>query len=130
MTAPLQPGWARYAANGFEVSSRGDRRFSALYARLRDGRTIEQAYQLDVKGYRALGATDWRAGKGRPPVVAMTRDALWAAYLGLWEQWACENPADIADLCLRSSGKVLTDRFASTPISQARALDVIRRETG
>ena len=130
MSAFPQPGWARCAAIGYEVSSQGDRRFSALYARLRDGRTIEQAYQLDVKGYRTLGATDWRAGKGRPPVFAMTRDALWAAYLALWQQWAAENPAIIADLCQLSSGKVLTDRFASTPMSQARALDVIRREAG
>jgi len=126
--APVNPGWARYAANGYEVSSRGDRRFSALYARLDDGRTIELAYQLDVKGYRGLGATDWRASKGRPPVAPMTRDELWLAYLALWQQWAAENPATIDDLCRKSAGRVLTDRFASTPISQARALDVIRRE--
>jgi hypothetical protein len=31
--------------NTYEVSSRGDKRFSALYAKLSDGRTIEQAYQ-------------------------------------------------------------------------------------
>jgi hypothetical protein len=129
VSAASRPGWARYAANGYEVSSRGDRRFSALYARLRDGRTIEQAYQLDVKGYRSLGATDWRVGKGRPPVVSMTRDALWTAYLALWQQWASENPAAIADLRQKASDRVLTDRFASTPISQARALDVIRHET-
>nr|DAN43418.1 MAG TPA: hypothetical protein [Caudoviricetes sp.] len=29
--------------NNYEVSSKGDKRFSALYATLRDGRTIEQA---------------------------------------------------------------------------------------
>lgn len=76
------PAWARYAAGGYEVSSRGDRRFSALYARLGDGRTIEQAYQLDVKGYRTTGATDWRVGKGRPPLRPLSRDALWLEYLG------------------------------------------------
>jgi hypothetical protein len=44
--------WARKAENNYEVSSRGDKRFSPLYARLKDGRTIEEAYQLDVKNYR------------------------------------------------------------------------------
>lgn len=39
-------------SNFYEVSSKGDKRFSAFYARLKDGRTIEEAYQLDVKGYR------------------------------------------------------------------------------
>ncbi len=33
---------------GYEVSSIGDIRFSALFARLEDGRTIEQHYQCDV----------------------------------------------------------------------------------
>ena len=44
--------WARYSPNSYEVSTKGDKRFSALNARLKDGRTIEEAYQLDVKGYR------------------------------------------------------------------------------
>lgn len=125
ITSPLKSRWARYAAGGYEVSSKGDKRFSALHARLADGRTIEQAYQLDVKGYRRLGATDWRAGKGRPPLDPITREQLWIAYLALWQQWAIENPAAIADLRQRSAGRVLTDRFASTPISQARALAAI-----
>lgn len=130
MSGAPRPAWARFADGGYEVSSRGDRRFSALYARLGDGRTIEQAYQLDVKGYRRIGATDWRAGKGRPPLGPMTPDALWEAYLALWQQWARENPASIADLRRRSVGRVLTDRFASTPISQARALAAILADTG
>lgn len=36
---------------GYNVSSTGDRRFSALYAILSDGRCIEAHYQCDVKGY-------------------------------------------------------------------------------
>ena len=122
--APTQR-WARFAPGGYEVSSRGDRRFSALYARLADGRTIEEAYQLDVKGYCSIGAADWRAGKGRPQIVPMTRDELWSAYLALWQQWSREHPGLIAELRQRTAGRVLTDRFAATPVSQAHALAAI-----
>jgi len=67
----------------FEVSSKassdsGGRIYSALYATLKDGRTIEEAYQLDVKGYRTKGYTKYdifkrnKDGKymvkGRPPI--------------------------------------------------------------
>ena len=110
--------FARHASNGYELSSRGDTRFSALYARLEDGRTIEMHYQCDVKGHQP-GGTNWRLGKGKPPVRPVD---TWAAYLGLWRQWAALNPALIADLRQRAAGKTLTDMFASTPISQARAL--------
>lgn len=113
--------WARYAEDGYEVSSAGDKRFSALHALLQDGRTIEEAYQLDVKGYRTQG-NDWRLGKGKPPLRPCN---LWEEYLQLWEQWADENHALIIDLSLRAYGKTLTDRFAKTEISQARALATI-----
>lgn len=54
--------WSRKSNNGYEVSSQGDKRFSALYARLKDGRTIEEAYQLDVKNFRGLGDTPYTLG--------------------------------------------------------------------
>lgn len=117
--------WSRFASNGYEVSSAGDKRFSALFARLKDGRSVEEAYQLDVKGYRATGASSWRAGKGKPPLRALDRDQLWAEYLALWQLWACENPSLVADLRQCAGGRPLTDRFASSPISQARALAAI-----
>jgi hypothetical protein len=110
--------YARFAKNGYELSSHGDRRFSALNARLADGRTIEEAYQLDVKGYRSLG-NDWRLGKGKPPLNP--RD-MYPEYRALWVKWACENPSLIRDLARLAAGKTLTDKFASTPVSQARAL--------
>ena len=66
---PASPGseftWARHG--GYEVSSRGDRRFSAFVARLPEGRTIEAVYQCDIKGYDP-GGTNWRLGKGKPPL--------------------------------------------------------------
>ena len=41
--------WQR--KEGYECSSKGDKRFSALFATMPDGRTIEQWYQCDIKGY-------------------------------------------------------------------------------
>lgn len=110
---------SRYSNYGYELSSHGDKRFSALFAKLADGRTIEQAYQLDVKGYRTV-SNDWRSGKGKPPLDRSID--LYAEYLKLWKQWAAENPALIEDLRVRAEGRVLTDKFASSPVSQARAL--------
>lgn len=104
---------------GYEVSTQGDRRFSALVARMPDGRTIEEWYQCDIKGY-----PNWRAGKGKPPLREMSREKLWQCYLLLWEIWAGENPELLADLRIRAAnaGYHLSDRFASTDVNQARAL--------
>lgn len=120
---------ARYPIAGhpfLECSSQGDRRFSAFNARLKDGAkvgvkngsSIEEAYQLDVKGYRVQG-NDWRLGKGKPPLKPVD---LWKAYKALWGQWVDENPVVFADLTRLAKNHVLTDKFASSPISQARAL--------
>jgi len=114
--------WARNHPDGYEVSSVGDRRFSALFARLEDGRTIEQAYQLDVKGYRKNG-NDWRLGKGKPPLNPSVD--VWLAYLALWQRFCEENPKLLDDLHRRSLGKPLTDSFATSPVNQAHALSVI-----
>lgn len=119
--------YARFApkGTGYELSSKGDRRFSALCARLQDGRTIEEAYQLDVKGYRAV-SNDWRAGKGKPPLNEVD---LWGEYLALWQLWAQQNPALVSELRSLAQGKVLTDMFASSPVSQARALATILNDS-
>lgn len=113
--------WERYHAAGYEVSSQGDTRFSALFATLSDGRTIEEAYQLDVKGFRAV-TESWRDAKGLPARNDKTRAELWAEYLGLWRRFIAENPELFTELRENAKGSVLTDRFASTPINQAHAL--------
>ena len=108
----------------YEVSSEGDKRFSALTARLKDGRTIEQAYQVDVKGYPSI-----KAGKGKPP---KNRDLnLDEEYLNLWRQWSDENPELIKELASSSDGKKLNDKFAKRgTVSQADALETILAERG
>lgn len=43
-------------------------------------------------------------------------------YLPLWQEWAKQNPELIDELRVKSAGKTLTDQFANTRVSQARAL--------
>lgn len=119
--------WARFHANGYEVSSQGDTRFSALFAVLPDGRTIEEAYQLDVKGYRVI-SDNWRDGKGNKAYNNKSRAELWAEYLELWREWVIDTPIMFYDLRQRSKGKVLTDKFATSDINQAHALAVLISE--
>lgn len=111
--------WTRY--HGYEVSTRGDARFSALNATMPDGRTIEHHYQCDIKGYDP-GGRNWRLGKGKPPLHECD---LWELYLDLWRQWAHRNPHLMRVL---AKHEVLCDRFASTEINQARALATILNE--
>ena len=106
---------------GYECSSKGDKRFSALFAVMPDGRTLEQHYQCDIKGYD-VGGRNWRLGKGKPP-LDKTKD-MWAAYLNLWKQWADANPELIQELIghAEANNHTLSDMFASTSVNQARAL--------
>ena len=115
----------REAKGGYEVSSKGDRRFSALVARLDDGFTIEEHYQLRVKGWGTLGVDHWKAGKGKPPKGTWEGDSLYQAYLALWQTWADSHPDLLLELerhAQRHDGK-LSDMFAhGRPVNQARAL--------
>ncbi len=120
--------WSRYKPKGkenFEVSSKGTalgKQFSAFNAKLSDGRTIEEAYQVGVKGYSSI-----KEGKGKPPKDKNID--TYTEYKKLWQQWAKENPRKMEDLISASKGKVLTDKFAKTDVSQARALAEIINET-
>ena len=118
--------WAR-RAKGYEVSNRGDKRFSAFRAKMPDGRTLEMWYQVDVKKYQP-GGTDWRLGKGKPPLDP-TVD-LWHEYLGLWRTWAKSYPHLLEELyrTVPLFNYTLTDCFASTDVNQAHALSVLLNE--
>ena len=109
---------------GYECSSKGDKRFSALFAVMPDGRTIEQHYQCDVKGYQP-GGRDWKLGKGKQPID--TNKDLWAEYLALWEQWALAHTTLMDELAAGAilKNRVLSDMFATTPVNQARALTTL-----
>ena len=116
--------WKR--KGGYEVSSKGDKRFSAFYAYLPDGCSVEYHYQVNIKGYVSI-----QEGKGKPPVdLTTTREAQWRAYLGLWRVWAHSHIPLMRELYLKAKEKdyCLSDCFASTEINQARALSVILNE--
>ncbi len=141
--AKAYPGWARRAEGGYECSTKGDGRFSALVARFKDGtrlgtykdgidvsgKTVEDVYQNIIK----------RSGKGLPPApgscIYMSSgtpeeredNTYNNGYSPLWTIWAEQNEDLVDELRRASAGKVLTDMFASTGVSQARALDEIRK---
>lgn len=120
----------------YEVSTAGDKRFSALNATFAEGtiidgvdvsgKTIEYVYQNIIK----------KSGKGKAPAKDsilnldeknLTKEELedfsyYKGYLPLWQEWAKQNPALISELKAKSAGKTLTDKFARTKVSQARAL--------
>lgn len=110
----------------YECSSAGDRRFSALYALMPDGRTLEMHYQCDVKGY-CPGGRNWRMGKGKP---SLRKCDLHVEYTELWRQWACENEQAFMELVeIVRQGHTLTDRFARRGgVSQATSLQQLCEE--
>lgn len=114
---------------GYEVSSAGDPRFSALFAKITDHRTIEQWYQCDIKGYDVRGF-DWRLGKGKPSLIDWNGDQQWELYLSVWRLWAVQNAVLMYELKEKAIAHdyTLRDRFATTNINQARALATILNE--
>jgi hypothetical protein len=122
---------------GYEVSSVGDKRFSALYAKMPDNRTIEMHYQCDVKGYMP-GGTNFKLGKGKPPINKnMSEEQLYNEYLHLWKTWmnsSQQNTNAVIELKKKLNEQniyTLTDAFASSNINQARALsDILNNECG
>jgi hypothetical protein len=114
--------WSRGVPKGtpyYEVSSKGDKRFSAYFARIKSlgGHTIEFLYQVGIKGYPSINE-----GKGQPPLNGAPRSVLYDKYKTLWVMYLNENPGLLEDLRVKSAGRILTDRFAKTEISQAKAL--------
>lgn len=108
-----------------ECSSAGDKRFSAFFARLSDGRTIEQVYQAakkfrDGHGKVTSGHTIKEA-KGLRPINARECAILYAE---LWDQYMVENP-HLLPVIRRASG--LSDRFGQRgSVCQATELWRIR----
>jgi intein/homing endonuclease len=129
--------WARTDTNSYEVSSKGDKRFSAFFAQLSDGRYIEDIYQLDIKG-NGKAVPKLLTDKQNPTKSSIqktgnftrqvSKEQSWKEYKSLWEQYLNENPGLEQDLRQQAAGKVLTDQFAATDVSQARALAELLNE--
>jgi hypothetical protein len=115
-----------------EVSSRGDKRFSALYARIATlmFSTIEELYQGSKEfepyahGSDANGrVTNWRDAKGKRP-----KNTVFVAwyYDTLWRQYLLENSFLLPTL-VEATG--LSDRFGQTGSNcQATTLWLLREE--
>lgn len=135
---PSNIGWARTAENGYEVSTRGDKRFSALVATFNKGtiidgvdvggRTIEDVYQSVIKKSRKgqAPAKDSKLYNESLKTKEEREDFSYTeGYLPLWQEWARQNPQLMDELRIKAQGKTLTDQFANTRVSQARALSEI-----
>lgn len=128
--------WTGKGGEGFEVTTKGNalgRQFSAFNAMMPDGRSIEQWYQCDIKGY-APGGRDWRLGKGKPARFAFPGDQLWQMYLSLYRLWSIRNSHLLFELkeAAAAHDNTLSDMFANSndpnSINQARALAQIINE--
>lgn len=102
-----------------ECSSAGDKRFSAFYAKLPDGRTIEQVYQ--AAKVLSCGATGLsiKEAKGKRPVNLREVREL---YGRLWDEYIQANPQLIPVLQAASG---LSDRFGR-PGSVCQATELWR----
>ena len=90
-----------------ECSSRGDKRFSAFYARLKiyDNRSIEEIYQAAKVFEDGSTGLSWRQAKGRKPVNI---DEVRRLYSYLWDMYIIENP-ELLQVLLDASG--VSDMF-------------------
>lgn len=120
--------WERFG--GYECSSKGDKRLSAFFAIMPDGRSIESTYQCDSKENEP-GGKEWKKYKGRPPKAKITNQELYERYKALWAVWVAEHLelfAEVAEIVLDKHQGVFSDMFAKTNINQARALADLANE--
>lgn len=112
---------------GYQVNTKGDRRYSPFITRIRDGRTIEEIYQCDVKGYD-VGGTNWKLGKGKP---SLDKDVdLFTSYFELWEEWFNEHPKEVDELheILKLNLYRIGDKFGTTSVNQGLVLSILLNE--
>jgi FMN phosphatase YigB (HAD superfamily) len=104
----------------YECSSKGDKRFSALYAKL-NGKSIEEIYQLDIKGYRGK-VKHWKEAKGKSPFNGKSKEQLFKEYVELWKEYFRRYPELLEEIKEKAKDKTITDMFGVTSINQARAI--------
>lgn len=90
-----------------ECSSRGDKRFSAFYARIRarGGRSIEDIYQAAKVFEGGITNLGWREAKGRR---AINQAEVSRLYSQLWDEYIAEHPELLAII---KSASGLSDMF-------------------
>ncbi|MDN7537017.1 hypothetical protein [Burkholderia cenocepacia] len=90
-----------------ECSSRGDKRFSAFYARVQryGGRSIEDLYQASKVFEDGATGLSWKQAKGRR---AVNQERCARYYTHLWATYICEHP-ELWPILRAASG--LSDMF-------------------
>lgn len=90
-----------------ECSSKGDKRFSAFYARLKskDNKSIEELYQAGKTFEDGNTGLTWKEAKGRKPING---HFCRLHYKRLWEWYFMENP-ELFDVIRQYNG--FTDIF-------------------
>lgn len=90
-----------------ECSSRGDKRFSAFYARVRayENKSIEELYQAAKVFPDGSTGLTWREAKGKQ---AVNQDWCAQYYSHLWDYYIYENP-HLLDVIRNATG--LSDMF-------------------
>lgn len=107
-----------------ECSSKGDRRFSALFATV-DGVSIEESYQAYKIFEDGSTGLPWREAKGKR---ATNMDEAQTYYVSLWRRYLMEHPELILVL-KQASG--LSDMFGKPGcICQAEVLWHLKEEMG
>jgi hypothetical protein len=106
-----------------ECSSKGDKRFSAFYARV-NGKSIEDQYQAAKTFNDGSTGLSWRGAKGRR---AVNQPECAALYTRLWQQYIAEHP-ELMVVLQQASG--LSDIFGQAGhCCQATELWNIRNQT-
>jgi hypothetical protein len=106
-----------------ECSSAGDSRFSAFYARLWSGNTIEEIYQAAKIFEDGSTGLHWKDAKGKTPINIVEVRYL---YSWLWNTYIRENP-ELVEVLLGATG--LSDKFGQPGHAcQATELWRIRNE--
>lgn len=91
----------------YECSSRGDKRFSAFYAKIknRENKTIEELYQSSKIFENGLTNLSIKEAKGKKPI---NREECSKLYSLLWDEYIKENP-NLLEILKQCSG--LSDIF-------------------
>lgn len=87
-----------------ECSSKGDRRFSAFYARV-EGKSIEEQYQAFKIFEDGSSGLSWKQAKGKKPVNIKEARKL---YSKLWDKYFQEN-SELLEVIKKYNG--FTDIF-------------------
>lgn len=85
-----------------ECSSRGEKRFSAFYARInrRSNRSIEELYQASKIFANGITNLSWQQAKGKRPINRLEAIVF---YSNLWDEYMQENP-HLMQLLVQASG--------------------------